>query len=121
MTRKLIVVIGAAMILLALNALFLVALVTSWLLKLSITGKKRGGSGSKCQVTSLLLRSARVSTAWYSTLKRESLPAPRCCKKEVTATNKELLTMTMPLWVFVLAGILGGLGLDWWQSRRIKK
>jgi hypothetical protein len=36
-------------------------------------------------------------------------------------TSKELLTMTMPLWVFVLAGILGGLGLDWWQSRRIKK
>jgi hypothetical protein len=28
-------------------------------------------------------------------------------------TNKEFLTMTMPLWVFVLAGILGGLGLDW--------
>jgi hypothetical protein len=29
--------------------------------------------------------------------------------------------MTMPLWVFVLVGVLGGLVLDWWQSRRIKR
>jgi cytoskeletal protein RodZ len=49
--------------------------------------------------------------------------------EDFNSANQEFLTnlgerkaMTIPLWVSIVTGILGAMGLNWWQEfRRIKK